>query len=89
VWDHTSKKRLKQLPKFSAGVAALAFSADGARLAIGAGYGWDAGEEGAATAGPPSLHVFQLGDDVKVCLGVPRLWAALMRVLQPKGWNGA
>jgi cell cycle arrest protein BUB3 len=66
VWDHTSKKRLKQYPKFSVGVSALAFSPDGGRLAVGAGTSWDEGEAAAASAAPASLHVFTLGDEVKV-----------------------
>ena len=66
IWDHKVKKRLRQYTRYSAPVAALAFSADGARLAIGASYTWDAGEEGARTADRPSLFVRELGDEVKV-----------------------
>jgi len=54
--------------KYNAPIAALAFSADGARLAIGASYTWDAGEEGARTAERPSLFVRELGEEVKVRL---------------------
>ncbi len=73
VWDHKVKKRLRQYTKYNTPVAALAFSADGARLAIGAGYTWDAGEEGARTAERPSLFVRELGEEVKVRL---LLWPA-------------
>ncbi|KAI9447214.1 WD40 repeat-like protein [Lactarius psammicola] len=48
IWDHKVKKRLRQYPRYTTPVAALAFSADGTRLAIGASYTWDEGEEGAA-----------------------------------------
>ena len=68
IWDHKVKKRLRQYTRYNAPVAALAFSADGARLAIGASYTWDAGEEGARTAERPSLFVRELGDEVKVGL---------------------
>lgn len=35
VWDHRAKKRLRLYPRFPTAVSALAFSADGTRLAIG------------------------------------------------------
>ena len=41
IWDHKVKKRLRRYTKYNAPVAALAFSADGSRLAIGASYTWD------------------------------------------------
>jgi len=66
IWDHKVKKRLRQYTRYNAPVAALAFSADGARLAVGACYTWDAGEEGARTAERPSLFVRELGEEVKV-----------------------
>ncbi|KAI0287356.1 WD40 repeat-like protein [Russula brevipes] len=65
IWDHKVKKRLRQYTRYSAPVAALAFSADGARLAVGASYTWDAGEEGARTADRPSLFIRELGEEVK------------------------
>jgi cell cycle arrest protein BUB3 len=68
IWDHKVKKRLRQYTKYNAPVAALAFSADGSRLAIGASYTWDAGEEGARTAERPSLFIRELGEEVKVRL---------------------
>jgi cell cycle arrest protein BUB3 len=73
IWDHKVKKRLRQYTRYNAPVAALAFSADGARLAIGASYTWDAGEEGARTAERPSLFVREVGEEVKVGL---LLWLA-------------
>jgi cell cycle arrest protein BUB3 len=92
VWDHTSKKRLRQLPKFGAGVAALAFAPDGGRLAVAAGYGWDeGGAAGAAAAGPASLHVFTLGDDAKVRVGTAgtgRAWADVRCACSRRGGRG-
>jgi cell cycle arrest protein BUB3 len=67
IWDHKVKKRLRQYPRYNAPVAAMAFSADDARLAVGASYTWDAGEEGARTAERPALFVRELGEEVKVC----------------------
>jgi cell cycle arrest protein BUB3 len=68
IWDHKVKKRLRQYPRYNVPVAALAFSADGARLAVGASYTWDEGEEGARTAERPSIFVRELGEEVKVRL---------------------
>jgi cell cycle arrest protein BUB3 len=70
IWDHKVKKRLRQYTRYNAPVAALAFSADGARLAVGASYTWDAGEEGARTAERPSLFVREVGEEVKVRISV-------------------
>jgi hypothetical protein len=74
IWDHKVKKRLRQYPRYGSPVAALALSADGAHLAVGASYTWDAGEEGACTAERPALFVRELGEEVKV---------------RPFGWLGA
>ncbi|KAH9061844.1 WD40-repeat-containing domain protein, partial [Lactarius deliciosus] len=62
----TVKKRLRQYPRYTAPVAALAFSADGTRLAVGASYTWDEGEEGARSAERPALFVREPGEEVKV-----------------------
>lgn len=35
LWDHLTKKRMKQYPKFATSVSCLAFSPDGSKLAIG------------------------------------------------------
>jgi cell cycle arrest protein BUB3 len=67
IWDHKVKKRLRQYPRYNSPVAAMAFSADGSRLAVGVSYTWDAGEEGARTAERPALFVRELGEEVKVC----------------------
>ena len=70
IWDHKVKKRLRQYQRYAVPVAALAFSADGTRLAIGASYTWDEGEEGARTTERPALFVREPGEEVKVrCSG--------------------
>lgn len=71
IWDHKVKKRLRQYPRYASPVAALAFSADGTRLAIGASYTWDEGEEGARAAERPALFVREPGEEVK-----PKGWSA-------------
>ena len=86
IWDHKVKKRLRQYTKYNAPVAALAFSADGSRLAIGASYTWDAGEEGARTAERPSLFVRELGEEVKVRLLLGQLAAVCVRGLNSLGF---
>ena len=73
------------MTRYNAPVAALAFSADGSRLAIGASYTWDAGEEGARTAERPSLFVRELGEEVKVRL-LRRLAAVCVRGLTFLSW---
>lgn len=66
------KKRLRQYPKYNNPVAALAFNNDGARLAVGASYTWDEGEDGARKAERPSVFIRKLGDEVKVSVAVSR-----------------
>jgi cell cycle arrest protein BUB3 len=66
IWDHTLKKRLRQYPKYAAGVPAIAFSPDGQKLAVGVSYTWEDGEAGAKSAPTPSIWVRTLGDEVKV-----------------------
>ncbi|TFK39202.1 WD40-repeat-containing domain protein [Crucibulum laeve] len=70
IWDHKVKKRLRQYPKFSAPVAAIAFNCDGTKLAVGASYTWDEGEAGLKTAQSPAVLVRKLGDEIK-----PKGWA--------------
>ena len=59
------KKWLREYPRYGSPIVALAFSVDGARLAIGASYTWDAGKR-ARTAERPALFVRELGEEVKV-----------------------
>jgi cell cycle arrest protein BUB3 len=68
VWDHKVKKRLRQYsPKYNAPVSALAFNHDGSKLAVGVGYTWDDGEEGAKKGLETRLWIRKIGDEVKVC----------------------
>jgi len=54
VWDGANKKRLCQLPRKPTSVAALAFSADGSRLAVAASYTYEMGERERA---PDAVYV--------------------------------
>ncbi|EGO04069.1 hypothetical protein SERLA73DRAFT_130698 [Serpula lacrymans var. lacrymans S7.3] len=65
IWDHVSKKRLRQYPKYDAPIPSLAFNCDGTRLAVGVSYMWDDGEHGAKTAERPAVYVRKVGDEVK------------------------
>jgi len=65
IWDHKVKKRLRQYPKYSAAIPSIAFNCDGTRLAVGVGYTWDDGEEGAKTAERPAVWIRKTGDEVK------------------------
>ena len=67
IWDHKSKKRLRQYPKYNAPVPSIAFNCDGTKLAVGVSYTWEEGEEGAKTAERPAIFVKNVGDEVKVC----------------------
>ncbi|KAJ8463545.1 hypothetical protein ONZ51_g10188 [Trametes cubensis] len=65
IWDHKSKKRLRQYPKYNAPVPSIAFNCDGTKLAVGVSYTWEEGEEGAKTAERPAIFVKNVGDEVK------------------------
>ncbi|KAH8115359.1 WD40 repeat-like protein [Phellopilus nigrolimitatus] len=73
IWDHKSKKRLRQYARYADAVPALAFNCDGARLAVGVSYNWDEGGEGARAHAEtrPAVWVRDVGEEVK-----------------PKGWSG-
>jgi hypothetical protein len=58
-----AKKRLRQLPKYSASISSLAFNCDGTKLAIAAAV---SPEEGSGTGGRNGLYVRSVGEDVKV-----------------------
>lgn len=66
IWDHKSKKRLRQYPKYAAPVPSIAFSCDGTKLAVGVSYTWEEGEEGARTAERPTVFIKNVGEEVKV-----------------------
>ncbi|KAI0667190.1 WD40 repeat-like protein [Trametes maxima] len=65
IWDHKSKKRLRQYHKYNAPVPSIAFNCEGTKLAVGVSYTWEEGEEGAKTAELPSVFVRNVGDEVK------------------------
>ncbi|GJE85362.1 WD40 repeat-like protein [Phanerochaete sordida] len=65
IWDHKLKKRLRQYPKYHSAVPSIAFNCDGTKLAVGVSYTWDETEEGAKTAGTPSVFIRHVGDEVK------------------------
>jgi len=66
IWDHKSKKRLRQYNKYQTAVPSVAFNCDGTKLAVGVSYNWDEGEPGEKTAPRPSVFVRNVGDEVKV-----------------------
>lgn len=63
-WDHAAKKRLRQLPKFSAAVSSLSFNHDGTKLAIGVGYMHDGGLGDKASKN--TIYIREIGDEAKV-----------------------
>lgn len=71
IWDHKSKKRLRQYPKYNAPVPSIAFNCDGTKLAVGVSYTWEEGEEGAKTAERPAVYIKNVGDEVKVSFWYP------------------
>lgn len=66
VWDHKSKKRLRQFTKFHSAVPSVSFNCDGTKLAIGVSYNWDEGAEGAKHAERPSVFIREVGPELKV-----------------------
>lgn len=44
-WDYKSKKRITQITAFEQPIAALAFNADGSRLAIASSYLYENGKK--------------------------------------------
>ena len=45
IWDGANKKRLHQYAPYPTSIAALAFSADGAQLAVASSYTFELGEQ--------------------------------------------
>ena len=66
IWDHKSKKRLRQYPRYHSPVPSIAFNCDGTKLAVGVSYTWEEGEEGAKTAERPAVYIKNVGEEVKV-----------------------
>lgn len=68
LWDHKTKKRLKQF-KYGSPVSSVAINCDGSKMAIACSYTWDEGDEGLKTAENPAIWVKTLEDgDMKVNL---------------------
>jgi len=69
IWDHKSKKRLRQY-QLKQAVPSIAWSCDGRLLAMAESYNWDEGKEGATKSLPPRLLVREVGDE-----GKPKGWS--------------
>ncbi|KAJ2912363.1 hypothetical protein MD484_g8053, partial [Candolleomyces efflorescens] len=82
IWDHKVKKRLRQYPKYPNAVSAIAFNCDGTKIAVGASYTWDEGEEGLKSRS--GTGVGGNGAGVLPWLGVRKLGEEV----RPKGWSG-
>ena len=73
MWDHESRKRLRQVGKYPEAINSLAFNCDGTRLAIAVSYNWDKGPAGLKAFGEsgPRIWIQKVGDDlVKVSYAV-------------------
>ena len=70
VWDHKSKKRLRQYPKYNNAVPSISFNKDGTQIAVGVSYNWDEGSTGQKSFGEsaPKVFVRDIGEEVKVRL---------------------
>jgi len=88
IWDHESKKRLRQFPKYHSPVSSISFSHDGTRLAIAVCDVWDEGEEASKQAKRPSIFVRALGDEVKVGVLSCPLVPSPDLFVQPKSMTG-
>ena len=70
VWDGAHKKRLYQYPKYATSIAALAFNADGDKLAVAASY---VGESGDLDAPRDAVYVRKVEPgEVTPKSGVPK-----------------
>lgn len=89
IWDHHSKKRLRQYHKYNGPIPSIAFNRDGTRLAVGVSYTWDEGETGAKTAERPAVWIRNVGEEVKVWLCPCGQIEELKKnfCMQPKGWT--
>lgn len=93
LWDHTAKKRLRQFPKYPTGVTSIAFSTDGANMAVGCSFSWDVSEEKRSQysqlGDKVAIFIREIGDEAKVCYSCFFLrcrWDLLTRAaaIQPK-----
>lgn len=60
LWDHLTKKRMKQYPKYPISISALSFSPDGTKLAIGASNEYD---NSTPPVGPETMQVLLMVKD--------------------------
>jgi cell cycle arrest protein BUB3 len=60
VWDHRAKKRLRLFQRFPTAVSALAFSADGTRLAFGISATQEEDSRGANSDDPATKRKHEL-----------------------------
>ena len=58
-WDRLLRKRIRQFPKYSTGISALAIDSTGSFLAIASSYSYDEGEKDHP---PESIHIRKLED---------------------------
>ena len=61
LWDANAKRRIRQYQRYPASVAAMSFSSDGRRLAVGISPGFEDGQEEIGD-GPVKIFVRELGD---------------------------
>jgi cell cycle arrest protein BUB3 len=88
IWDHESKKRLRQFPKYHSPVSSISFSHDGTKLAIAVCDVWDEGEEVSKQAKRPIIYIRTLGDEVKVGVRSRFLVLGSDPHIQPKSMTG-
>jgi cell cycle arrest protein BUB3 len=63
LWDGVAKRRIKQYQRYSASVAALAFSGDGRLLAVAVCPGFEDGREDVTAEGQTKLFLRRLGEN--------------------------
>lgn len=88
IWDHESKKRLRQFPKYHSPISSISFSHDGTKLAVAVCDVWDEGEEASKQAKRPSIFIRSLGDEVKVGAPSATLVLGTDYCSQPKSMTG-
>ncbi|KAI9741453.1 MAG: hypothetical protein M1818_004259 [Claussenomyces sp. TS43310] len=62
LWDAVAKRRIRQYQRYSASVAALAFSRDGKYLAVGVCPGFEDGKEDYSAEGATKVIIRELGE---------------------------
>lgn len=63
LWDGIAKRRIKQYQRFSHSIAALAFSADGSRLAIASCPGFEDGKDDYTAEGQTKIFLRRLAEN--------------------------